>query len=52
MDERLHKLGEVGTTAACIFGEIEQLYAAVWQGPEASFPETLDERTPELAMSR
>lgn len=30
MDRRMAKLGEVGSTAAGIFAEIEQLFAAVW----------------------
>lgn len=36
MGRRMAKLGEVGSTAAGIFAEIEQLFAAVWTETEAS----------------
>jgi hypothetical protein len=53
MEARLQRLGQVGSTAADIFGQIEQLYAAVWHAPEAEMTADLErEASRELAFAR
>jgi hypothetical protein len=37
MCERLTTLGDVGRSAATVYAEVEELYAAVLTGPEAAF---------------